>query len=422
MCRDNDPPDHPATKALRAGLDSLILQGAVVRLADPAPDKDPNAVLMQRGQAALIAMFAAAKPVELTFDGEIQRLVRLGDEFEFALQRKAIGDKFKHLGVGVRDIDKAVARLRAAAKPPPGDDLAAPYPVDPPWPGDGELGKVLEEALAQAKRYIVAPEPQLACLVVWAAHAHAIHNEQLGLQKSPRLAIQGREKGCGKTVTLEVVACLSPRARAASSYTTATVYRSMAADHPTLCLDEANLLLRDDAKSDIVAVLNSGDRRSSAWIDRAVPTPKNGWRVERFNVFGAVALAGIDELPETLQDRSVRIFLRKVSGDKVPEHLRDGTSPKLVELRRQLAAWAANATALPQDPEMPAVLLRQAGRVGDNWRVLFSIAQAASGRWPELIEAAVLAELGSEQRLPLLERLLNSTTLPLPASGPSTTS
>ena len=268
--------------------------------------------------------------------------------------------------------------------------------------------ELLDETLVEAGRYIVASEPTLAVLAVWTAHAHIVHNPQVKLQKSPRLAISAREKGSGKTVTLEVVACLSPRARASSSYTASSVFRSLAADHPTLCLDEANVLLRDETKSDIVSVLNCGDRRASAWIDRSVPTPKGGWRVERFNVFGAVALAGIDELPETLQDRSVRLVLKKVPGDQVPEHLRDGSSSKLIELRRRFAAWGEKLAELPPDPAMPAILLRQAGRVGDNWRPLFGIAELAGGRWPKLLEVAVLAELDSEQRFPLLERLLHS--------------
>ena len=136
--------------------------------------------------------------------------------------------------------------------------------------------EILDETLVEAGRYIVASEPTLAVLAVWTAHAHIVHNPQVKLQKSPRLAISAREKGSGKTVTLEVVACLSPRARASSSYTASSVFRSLAADHPTLCLDEANVLLRDETKSDIVSVLNCGDRRASAWIDRSVPTPKGG--------------------------------------------------------------------------------------------------------------------------------------------------
>ena len=121
-----------------------------------------------------------------------------------------------------------------------------------------------------------------------------------------------------------------------------------------------------------------------------------------------MALAGIDELPETLQDRSVRLVLQKVPGDQVPEHLRDGSSSKLIELRRRFAAWGEKLAELPPDPAMPAILLRQAGRIGDNWRPLFGIAELAGGRWPKLFEVAILAELDSEQRFPLLERLLHS--------------
>ena len=153
---------------------------------------------------------------------------------------------------------------------------------------------------------------------------------------------------------------LSARGLLRGSYTARAVFRTIDLLKPTYCLDEADRILRDD-KSDLVAVLNNGDRRASAMIERSVPAPDGGWQVEMFNTWGAVAFAGIDELPETLQDRSVCIRLQKVLANAVPEHLRDGTSIELVELRRQFAAWGSALTELP-DPELPEILLHRAGR------------------------------------------------------------
>jgi hypothetical protein len=385
----------------------LINAGMKVAGTNTQPGSDANSVLQdpRQGRRALQRLLATPASAALSFEGEVARLSGL-PETGYEKARKTIAAAY---GVRVGHLDREVGKRRARTLPAAKDvELASPYPNDPPWSGDVELGELLDETLVEAKRYTVASEPTLALLATWTAHAHIVHNPQVKLQKSPRLAISAREKGSGKTVTLEVIACLSPRARAASSYTASSVFRSLAADHPTLCLDEANVLLRDETKSDIVSVLNCGDRRASAWIDRSVPTSQGGWRVERFNVFGAVALAGIDELPETLQDRSVRLFLKKVPGDQVPEHLRDGSSSKLIELRRRFAAWGEKLAELPPDPAMPSILLRQAGRIGDNWRPLFGIAELAGGRWPKLLEVAVLAELDSEQRLSLFERLLRS--------------
>jgi hypothetical protein len=399
---DGDPPDHPARKGLIAGVDHLLLRKARVRLTSTPVGMDPNA-LLQKSLADLLSVFAAAEPIELSFHGECQRLTRIDDPFERALARKEIAKKFKVSGTVV---DETVKKYEAILEPKEGAAPPAAYPVDEPWIGEVDIRAVFDAALVQAARYIVAPLYVLAILVLWCIHAHTVHNPRLRTQKSPRLAIQGREKGCGKTVTLEVGACLCARADNTSSYTASSIFRTIAADHPTLFLDEADRILKDESKGDLIAVLDCGDRRASAKIKRSVPTPKGGWRPEIFDVFGAVAFAGIDELPETLQDRSVRLFLTKATGEQVPEHLRDGTSSELVDIRRQLAAWNDKLEALPEDPVMPAVLLRQAGRMGDNWRPLFAIAEKIGGQAPDLIRTAALVELGAERNLSVLEELL----------------
>jgi hypothetical protein len=99
--------------------------------------------------------------------------------------------------------------------------------------------------------------------------------------------------------------------------------------------------------------------------------------------------------------------LRKVLAKQVPEHLRDGSSPELVDLRRQLTKWGQELEELPE-PDMPAVLLRQAGRLGDNWRPLIAIADLAGGQWPDLIRDAALEAVATEAQPTELERLLAS--------------
>ena len=54
------------------------------------------------------------------------------------------------------------------------------------------------------------------------------------------------------------------------------------------------------------------------------------------------------------------------------------------------------------------MLTRQAGRIGDNWRVLFAIAQLAGGRWPGLVEQAALEAVKREGSLTVVQRLLES--------------
>ena len=52
------------------------------------------------------------------------------------------------------------------------------------------LADVLDAALNEVSRYIIASKPKHATAVLWSAHTHLVHNERACLQISPRLAIQ----------------------------------------------------------------------------------------------------------------------------------------------------------------------------------------------------------------------------------------
>lgn len=82
--------------------------------------------------------------------------------------------------------------------------------------------------------------------------------------------------------------------------------------------------------------------------------------------------------------------------------------------------WAAGLQELDDNPAMPEVLLRQHGRIGDNWRPLLAVADLAGGHWPELARNAALSAISAERRLTDTQRLLCSirrafsTFMPVP--------
>lgn len=399
--RDGDAPGSAADKGLIKGVDALLLQNIDVRVTATPEGQDANSLLTTAGPDALLQLIQEAKPAGLSIDGEVARLSLL-DAVDYDQQRTAVA---KQRGVRVSTLDRLVKRARPKAVKE-GTEPAAP--IDEPWDGEVVLREVLDEALVQLRRYIVAPDHILAIAVLWCAHTHLVHSEAVRLQRSPRLAIQSRTSGCGKTTAVDIIACLSFKGKVSSSLTASVLLRTMGSEKGkrTYCIDEADRAF-SDRNSDLVAILDCGDRRASAVVDRSVPTEDGGWEPREFDVWGAVAFAGIDELPGTLQDRSIILFLEKATGAEIPEHLRDGTSVELVTLRRQLTAWGAGLLELP-DPTMPDYLLRQAGRVGDRWRPLLAIAELAGGQWPALGLLAVQAEIAAETKRTLLERLLTS--------------
>jgi hypothetical protein len=126
------------------------------------------------------------------------------------------------------------------------------------------------------------------------------------------------------------------------------------------------------------------------------------WRVEeinrkrvvvKFSTWGAVAFAGIRELPETLQDRSIVIRLVRAKPGEVKAHLKNGTSPTLQLIKAKLARWALDLREFPE-PTLPSGLHN---RLGDNWAPLFAIAEIAGGRWPALIKRAALSAISADQ-------------------------
>jgi hypothetical protein len=404
VVRDGDEPGSSADAALTAGVDALLLQGTEVNVTQTARGQDANALLQTGGVEALRQLIATADtPWELSPEGKIERLSRLDKhDLDYAKKRKSLA---KELETQVGTIDHKVdehrrARESVVAPATDGDEIELlTEPVD--------LGETLDGILTEIKRYIVCQEAALAAVAAWCAHAHICHHSAFSIPRSVRLAIQGRTPGCGKTTLLEIVAALVPRARFSSALTAATVKRIMDAVHPTLLIDEVDGVLRDP-KSELLQIWNAGDKRSTAWVDLMLPTPGGGWVNQRINVFGPTAFAGLDELPPTQQDRSIAIQMRRALFSEIPEHLRDGTSPALLLALRRLATWAAYLTEEPPEPALPDILQRQAGRVGDKWRILIAIADLAGGRWPALLRTAALEAVNAEARPSEIARLLDS--------------
>lgn len=380
--RDGDPEGSPADKALAKAIDRLLLDGATVRVTSTPAGGDANSILQSDGPAAIHSLVRDAQVAELSAEGEVQRLSRL-DRLAYEIERAPVA---KRLGIRATVLDGLV---KQGHRETVAEQAADPL-TDEPWTGEVELGAAMDAALAEIKRYVVADEAQLAAAIAWAVHTHLVHSDAVNLAVSPKLAIQAPDRGCGKSTLLEVLGCLAPRSMTASSISAAAIYRVVEAQQPTLFLDEADRML-NGRNDEMVGILNSSHRRAGAFVMRTEEV--NGTRVPvRFSTWCGMAFAGISTLPDTLQDRSIVVTLRKALSGEVADHLRDGSSPALTDLRRQFAAWAAALIKLP-DPEMPAALFN---RSGDNWRTLFAIAALAGPAWIDRIKLAAMSSLPAD--------------------------
>ena len=108
------------------------------------------------------------------------------------------------------------------------------------------------------------------------------------------------------------------------------------------------------------------------------PKPKTGSSYARSSAtFTAMAFSGIRKLPDAMTSRCIIVALQRAGADDKLEHLVDGASEKLTEIRRKLARWAKDVTDLPMVDRPPAL----SNRLGDNWYTIRRIARLAGETW-----------------------------------------
>ena len=407
IAHDGDDPDAKpaAAQAYHRGVVRYLGQGLTLRMTAPPIGCDPNDVLKHGGPDALKKLLTEAR-------------CDLGKFDDAAFLNEVCQARRHRLRSRPRDGEKAArpqqARhpRQAARRDPQALGRDAGKHRNPAGPrrrpalaraGHGHRPGARRRAQELA-RYVIAPPHRLATAVLWSAYAHLLPRADLGIDVAPRLAIRSKVRGSGKSTLLECVENLTPNPVLAGSITPSSTFRIIDATRATLLIDEADNIVNKNSSPDLLAILNSGHRRRTAYVIRSVPTADGGWTPAKFNTFTGIAFAGLEILPETLQDRSLGLPLHKATREEKPEHLANGYSPVLIECRRKFARWAADLQELPGVTLPPELF----NRTGDNWRGLFSIAEAAGGEWPERAKQAAMEEISEEdsnRALQLLEAI-----------------
>ena len=350
-------------------------------LADPLPDGVSEDLLREMLTDAPPAITAGAANTD--DDGEVARLALL-PAMAYDREREAAA---KRLGVRVSTLDAAVTQARADEEPADastGKDAPDLLREIDPWssPVDGAaLCTAITRALA---KFVILPPGAATAVALWCLHAHA----HAAAQHGPVLAVQSAEKRCGKTTLLSIVLRMVPKPLPAANISPAALFRSVEKYQPTLLIDEADSFLRGN--EDMRGVLNAGFTRATAFVIRCDgddndPRPFGTWCPK--------LIASIGRLPETVQDRSIVITLRRRLDTEIVQRFAPADHAELDSLARQAARWAAdNVIALTEtDPVMPSGLH---DRLKDCWRPLLAIADHVGDRWPEAARRAAV-ELSS---------------------------
>lgn len=113
----------------------------------------------------------------------------------------------------------------------------------------------------------------------------------------------------------------------------------------------------------------------------------------------------IGRLPDTLNDRSVIVSLRRRKPSEKIASFRSDRSEHLTVLARKMARWAIDheRQLADRDPDMGELT----NRTADNWHPLFAVADECAGKWParvrEIANKAAKAAVEQSVKTQLLE-------------------
>ncbi|MDQ3663786.1 MAG: DUF3631 domain-containing protein, partial [Actinomycetota bacterium] len=271
-----------------------------------------------------------------------------------------------------------------------------------PDPTDGaELLNDVERFLG---RFVAYPsEAARVAHVLWIVHAWFMD----AWESTPRIAFLSPEPASGKSRAIEVTEPLVPRPVHAVNTTPAYLFRKVSDPDgaPTVLYDEIDTVFGPKAKDneDVRGMLNAGHRRG-ATAGRCVV---RGATVctEELPAYCAVALAGLDDLPDTLMSRSVVIRMRRRAPSERIEPWRYRTC-RPDDLHDRLAKWSNDVRELAGTawPDMPPGV---EDRDADVWEALLRCADLAGDDWPKRARvAAVTLVTDSQSRPPSLGVML----------------
>jgi len=247
---------------------------------------------------------------------------------------------------------------------------------------------LLNDVEAFLARFIVYPgEHERIAHTLWIAHTWLMER----WESTPRIAFLSPEPSSGKSRALEVTEPLVPRPVHAVNTTPAYLFRKVSdeAGPPTILYDEIDTVFGARAKDneDVRGMLNAGHRKG-AMAGRCV-VRGNVVATEELPAYCAVALAGLDDLPDTLMSRSVVVRMRRrAPGERIEPWRHRVNGPAAEVLADQLADWSNEVRELVGTdwPEMPAGV---EDRNADVWEALLAVADVTGGDWP--IRARVAA-------------------------------
>jgi hypothetical protein len=257
---------------------------------------------------------------------------------------------------------------------------------------DGAL--LLDQCEAFLSRFVAYPSDAARIAhSLWIAHTWLMER----WDSTPRIAFLSPEPGSGKSRCLEVTEPLVPRAVHAVNTSPAYLFRKVSdeAGPPTILFDEIDTVFGPKAKEneDIRGMLNAGHRKGAV-AGRCI-VRGNVVSTEELPAYCAVALAGLNDLPDTIMSRSIIVRMRRRSPSEIIEPWRSRINgPEAEPIADALARWTSS---LPDPLPWPVMPVEIEDRNADIWEALLVVADAAGGEWPVRARAAAVELVGGSK-------------------------
>lgn len=143
------------------------------------------------------------------------------------------------------------------------------------------------------------------------------------------------EKVSGKTLLMEVMSKVAFNGDLITNPTEAVIFRDTSANQISMFIDEVENLRDQDKESygAILRVLNAGFSKSGT-VKRVEKLPDGTFASKRYSAYSPKVLAGINEIDEVLQDRTVRISLLRKKDDEIVQRYKESLGT--LELQGQI--------------------------------------------------------------------------------------
>lgn len=238
----------------------------------------------------------------------------------------------------------------------------------------------MRDMAQEVRRRVALRDDEAMGMALWILHTYCYDLAR----HSPFLALQSPTPRCGKTTALALLKGLTPRARILGQTTAAGFYRTAHFEGATLLLDEVHLLIK--ASRDFRAIMDAAHTKETSVVSRSIDGVPY-----RFETFGPKALASIGRLPDTLQDRSIVIPLRRRHFEETVYPLPPDYDNWCLPLRRKAARWFIDERSRIERRLATVRIPRELNdRAGDNWRLLLAIAAVLGSVWKRRAERAAI--------------------------------